>query len=53
LIENHLVEGPMRAGKVINKTREETYITEHAMTDRQMEMVLARSLINLMRERHH
>ena len=37
--------------KVINKTKEETYITEHAMTDRQIEMVLAGSLINLMRER--
>jgi aconitate hydratase len=39
--------------KVINKTKGETYITEHAMTDRQIEMVLAGSLINLMRERHH
>jgi aconitate hydratase len=37
--------------KVINKTKEETYITEHAMTDRQIEMVLAGSLINVMRER--
>lgn len=36
--------------KVINKTKEETYITEHAMTDRQIEMVLAGSLINVMRE---
>jgi hypothetical protein len=32
--------------KVMNKTKEETYITEHAMTDRQVEMVLAGSLIN-------
>jgi aconitate hydratase len=37
--------------KVINKTNEETYITEHAMTDLQIDMVLAGSLINLMRER--
>ncbi len=37
--------------KVINKTKKETYITEHAMTERQIEMVLAGSLINLMRER--
>ncbi|MGH7846245.1 MAG: aconitate hydratase, partial [Candidatus Binatia bacterium] len=39
--------------KVINKTKGETYITEHAMTDRQIEMVLAGSLINLMRERQN
>jgi aconitate hydratase len=39
--------------KVINKTKEETYITEPAMTDRETEMVLAGSLINLMRERQH
>jgi predicted aconitate hydratase len=37
--------------KVMNKTKGETYITEHAMTDRQVKMVLAGSLINLMRER--
>jgi aconitate hydratase len=35
----------------MNKTKGETYITEHAMTDRQIEMILAGSLINLMRER--
>ncbi|MGH7825603.1 MAG: aconitate hydratase [Candidatus Binatia bacterium] len=39
--------------KVLNKTKGETYITEHAMMHRQVEMVLAGSLINLMRERHH
>ncbi|MEX0805129.1 MAG: aconitate hydratase [Candidatus Binatia bacterium] len=38
--------------KVSNKTKGETYITEHAMTDRQIEMVLAGSLINLMRKLH-
>jgi aconitate hydratase len=37
---------------VVNKTKAETYITEHGMTDRQIEMVLAGSLINVMRERH-
>jgi aconitate hydratase len=39
--------------KVINKTSGETYITEHVMTARQIDMVLAGSLINLMRERHN
>jgi aconitate hydratase len=39
--------------KVMNKTKGETYITEHAMTDRQVKMVLAGSLINLMRERQN
>ena len=38
--------------KVVNKTKAETYITEHGMTDRQIEMVLAGSLINVMRERY-
>jgi aconitate hydratase len=37
---------------VINKAKGESYATQHAMTDRQVEMVLAGSLINLMRERH-
>jgi aconitate hydratase len=39
--------------KVLNETKRETYNTEHAMTERQIEMVLAGSLINLMRERHN
>ena len=39
--------------KVMNKTKGETYITEPAMTDRQVKMVLAGSLINLMRERQN
>jgi aconitate hydratase len=39
--------------KVINKTKGETYATVHMMTERQVEMVLAGSLINLMRERHN
>jgi aconitate hydratase len=37
---------------LINKTKAETYITEHGMTGRQIEMVFAGSLINVMRERH-
>jgi aconitate hydratase len=37
---------------VINKTKGESYATEHTMTERQVEMVLAGSLINLMREGH-
>jgi aconitate hydratase len=36
--------------KVVNKTKGETYTTEHVMTEWQVEMVLAGSLINLMRE---
>jgi aconitate hydratase len=55
LILSHLRETVCRGNqiKVINKTRGETYITEHVMTDRQIEMVLAGSLINLMRERQN
>jgi aconitate hydratase len=37
--------------RVMTKTKGETYATEHVMTKRQVEMVLAGSLINLMRER--
>jgi aconitate hydratase len=37
--------------EVLNKTKSETYVTEHVMTARQVAMVLAGSLINLMRER--
>jgi aconitate hydratase len=35
--------------KIINKTKNEIYESEHAMSDRQVKMVLAGSLINLMR----
>jgi aconitate hydratase len=35
--------------KIINKTKNEMYESEHAMSDRQVKMVLAGSLINLMR----
>ena len=38
---------------VINLTRNETYETEHPMTSRQVEMVLAGSLINLVRQKSH
>ncbi len=37
--------------RVINLTKNETYETEHAMTPRQVEMVLAGSLINLVRQK--
>ncbi|MDQ3565390.1 MAG: aconitate hydratase [Pseudomonadota bacterium] len=37
--------------KVINKTKGERYIAEHALTGRQVEMILSGSLLNLMRER--
>jgi aconitate hydratase len=35
--------------KIINRTKNEIYESEHAMSDRQVKMVLAGSLINLMR----
>jgi aconitate hydratase len=38
--------------QVINQTKREAYVTEHAMTARQVEMILAGSLINLFRARH-
>ncbi len=38
--------------KITNKTKRETYIAEHTLTDRQVEMILAGSLLNLMRQRH-
>jgi aconitate hydratase len=46
-------EGIRRGNQVnvINKTKGESYPTEHVMTERQVEMVLAGSLINLMRKR--
>ncbi len=37
--------------KVINKTKGETYLAEHALTGRQVEMILSGSLLNLMRKR--
>ncbi|WP_022947288.1 aconitate hydratase [Methylohalobius crimeensis] len=37
--------------EVINRTRDERYVTEHRLSRRQVEMVLAGSLINLVRER--
>jgi aconitate hydratase len=44
-------EGIMRGTsiKIINRTKNEIYESEHAMSDRQVKMVLAGSLINLMR----
>lgn len=48
------VRDTIRTGKrvrVVNLTRDETYQTEHPMTARQIEMVLAGSLINLARQR--
>ena len=39
--------------RVINLTKNETYETEHPMTPRQVEMVLAGSLINLVRRKSH
>lgn len=38
---------------VINLTKNETYETEHPMTPHQVEMVLAGSLINLVRQKSH
>ncbi len=37
--------------KAINKTKRETYLAEHALTGRQVEMILSGSLLNLMRKR--
>jgi aconitate hydratase len=39
--------------KVINLTKNETYETQHPMTPHQVEMVLAGSLINLVRQKSH
>ena len=50
------VRNAIRKGKrvgVINLTKNETYETEHPMTPRQVEMVLAGSLINLVRQKSH
>jgi aconitate hydratase len=37
--------------RITNKTKNETYETEHALSDRQLEMVLEGSLINVVRKR--
>jgi predicted aconitate hydratase len=37
--------------RIANKTRNETYETEHALSERQLEMVLEGSLINVVRKR--
>ena len=37
--------------RVIDKTNGETYLAEHALTGRQVEMILSGSLLNLMRKR--
>ena len=36
---------------VINLTQDETYMTEHSMSDRQVKMVLTGGLINVIRSR--
>jgi aconitate hydratase len=38
--------------EVINKTKNQTYETEHAMSARQIEMILEGSLINVVRKKH-
>jgi aconitate hydratase len=38
--------------KIINQSKSETYETENAMSDRQLERVLEGSLINVMRRKH-
>jgi aconitate hydratase len=37
--------------QILNQSKSETYMAEHAMTDRQVQMLLAGSLINLFRAR--
>jgi aconitate hydratase len=37
--------------RITNKTKNETYETEHALTERQLEMVMEGSLINVVRKR--
>jgi aconitate hydratase len=37
---------------VTNKTKNETYHTQHALSERQIEMILEGSLINVVRKRH-
>jgi aconitate hydratase len=38
--------------RILNQRKDETYMAEHAMTDRQVQMLLAGGLINLFRARH-
>jgi aconitate hydratase len=38
--------------KVINKTKNQAYLTEHAMSGRQIEIILEGSLINVVRKKH-
>jgi aconitate hydratase len=48
------VRGAIQRGnqvQILNQSKSETYMTEHAMTDRQVQMLLAGSLINLFRAR--
>lgn len=62
--KHHIVQGDIlildnvrraiRMGKpmrVVNKTKKETYLAEHTMSDRQVEIVLAGGLINYFRQR--
>ena len=48
------VRGSIQRGRrleVINKTKDHTYLTEHSMSERQVQIMLAGSLINAARER--
>ena len=36
---------------MINKTKDHTYLAEHSMSERQVKIMLAGSLINAVRER--
>ena len=38
--------------KVVNKTRDEEYELDHALSERQVEVILEGSLINLLRKAH-
>lgn len=49
-VRNALQEG--NQVRVVNKTKNQTYMAEHALTPRQVEMILAGSLINIFRARH-
>lgn len=62
LINSHLIEGRMEPGeeiaikegyqiKIVNGTKKRTISTTHAMSSRQVEMVLKGSLINVMKEK--
>jgi len=49
------VRKAVKAGKhltINNKSKSETYEVEHAMSDRQVEMVIAGSLISVIRKKH-